>query len=43
MKVKRKVWLNKGSNQKLVTIPNSVDIENGDYVLIEKVEKVNDE
>ena len=33
-----KVWKNKGANQKLVTIPKDCDIEEGDYVRIEKVE-----
>lgn len=32
-----KVWLNKGNNQKLITIPKDSDIEPGDYVKIEKV------
>lgn len=38
MKLRRKVWKNKGNNQKLVTIPSGCDIEEGDDVLIEKVE-----
>ena len=33
-----KVWKNKGANQKLVTIPKNCDIEEGDYIRIEKVE-----
>lgn len=37
MRVKRKVWINKGNGQKLVTIPFGSDITNGDYVWIEKV------
>jgi len=34
----RKVWRNKGSKQLLITIPTSSDIEEGDYVRVEKVE-----
>lgn len=37
MKIKRKVWKNKGNNQKLATIPKDSNIEEGDYVWIEKV------
>ena len=33
----RKVWKNKGNNQKLVTIPKDSDIEEGDYIRIEKI------
>jgi len=36
MRMKRKVWKNKGNNQKLVTIPKDSDVEAGDYVWIEK-------
>lgn len=39
MKIKARVWENKGNKQKLVTIPKYCDIEAGDEVLIEKVEK----
>ena len=35
-----KVWKNRSNNQKLVTIPTSSDIEEGDYVLIKKVGKI---
>jgi len=38
MKIKRKVWINKGNGQKLITIPKDSNIENGDSVWIEKVE-----
>ena len=38
MKFKRKVWENKGNNQKLITIPKDCDIVAGDYVWIEKDE-----
>ena len=34
----KKVWRNKGNNQKLVTIPQDSEIEDGDYVSIKKVE-----
>ena len=33
-----KVWQNKSSKQKLVSIPKSSEINDGDYVLIKKVE-----
>ncbi len=33
----RKVWMSKTINVKLVTIPRSSDIKEGDYVRIEKV------
>jgi len=36
MRMKRKVWRNKSNNQKLITIPKDSDIEDGDYVWIEK-------
>lgn len=39
MKIKRKVWVNKGNGQKLVTIPKFSNIEDGDYVWLDKVEK----
>ena len=32
-----KVWKNKLNNQKLVTIPQKSDIEEGDYIRIKKV------
>ena len=37
MRIKRKVWINKGNGQKLITIPHDSDIEDGEYVWIEKV------
>lgn len=37
-----KVWKNKLNNQKLITIPASSNIEEGDYVLIKKVEGITD-
>lgn len=37
-KVIRKVWLHKGTNQKIVTIPKDSEIKQGDYVKIEKIE-----
>lgn len=40
MKLKRKVWKNKANNQKLITIPKDCDIEEGDHVWVEKIEKV---
>jgi hypothetical protein len=33
----RKVWKNKGSNQKLITIPKDCDIKDGDYVEVKKI------
>ena len=36
-KIIRKVWKNKGNNQKLVTIPKDCNIKEGDYVEIRKV------
>ncbi|MBS3749553.1 MAG: hypothetical protein KGY65_08335 [Candidatus Thermoplasmatota archaeon] len=36
MRMKRKVWKNRSNNQKLITIPKDSDIEEGDYVWIEK-------
>ena len=38
MKIKRKVWKNKGNNQKLVTIPKDSNIKEGEYVWVEKAE-----
>lgn len=35
----RKVWKNKGNNQKLITIPKDSPIEEGDYVKIISIEK----
>ncbi len=35
-----KVWKNKSINQKLVTIPKSCNIEEGDYVKIIKLKMV---
>ena len=34
----QKVWENKKTKQKLITIPKSSDIKRGDYVSIEKIE-----
>ena len=39
MRIKRKVWKNKGNGQKLVTIPKDSDVEAGDWVWIEKIKK----
>lgn len=38
MRMKRKVWKNKSNGQKLLTIPKDSDIEDGDYVWIEKAD-----
>ena len=38
MKLKRKVWENKGNGQKLITIPKDCNIVEGDYVWVEKCE-----
>jgi len=38
-RLKMKVWVNKGNNQKLITVPKCCDIKDGDYVWIDKVEK----
>lgn len=35
-KIIRRVWKNKGNNQKLVTIPKDSNIEDGDYVEVIK-------
>jgi len=37
-KVIMKVWKNRRKNQKLITIPKSCDIEEGDYVEVIKIE-----
>ena len=37
-KLIKQVWMNKHNKQKLVTIPKSSEIEEGDYVSIEKVD-----
>lgn len=37
MEIIRKVWRAKRNNQKLVTIPNDVAIEEGDFVRIKKI------
>lgn len=37
MKIKRKVWINRGNGQKLITIPKDSNINSGDEVWIEKV------
>ena len=37
MRIKRKVWQNSISKQKLITIPKDSDVEPGDEVWIEKV------
>ena len=39
MRIKRKVWTNRLANQKLITIPKDSDVEEGDWVWIEKVEQ----
>jgi len=36
-KIIKKVWKNKSNQQKLVTIPKDCDIEEGDYVEINKI------
>jgi hypothetical protein len=36
-KIIRKVWINKGNEQKLITIPKNSDIQEGDYVEIKKI------
>jgi len=33
----RKVWKNRGANQKLISIPVDCDIQEGDYVEVTKV------
>lgn len=38
-KIKGKVWKNKSNQQKAVTIPKYCTIEEGDTVLIEKIEE----
>jgi hypothetical protein len=37
MRLRVKVWMNKGNGQKLVTIPKNSDIEDGDEVWVENV------
>jgi len=37
-KIIMKVWKTKKNKQKLITIPKDCDIEEGDYVSVEKVE-----
>jgi len=37
MKIIRQVWKNSGTNQLLITIPNDVEIKEGDYVEVRKV------
>jgi hypothetical protein len=37
MKIIRKVWKNNGSNQLLITIPNSAKIRKGDFVEVRKI------
>ena len=39
MKLKRKVYQNNMSKQKLITIPKDCDIKPGDYVWVEKIER----
>lgn len=36
-KIIRKVWINKSNGQKLITIPSTEKIQNGDYVIIQRV------
>lgn len=37
MRIKRKIWENRGNGQKLVTIPKDSDLNPGDEVWIEEV------
>lgn len=37
-----RVWKNKSNGQKLVTIPKRNQIEDGDFVIITKIEEEND-
>jgi len=37
-RVIRKVWLNKSTNQKIITIPKDSYIKAGDYVEVIKIE-----
>ena len=37
MKIIRKVWKNNGSNQLLITIPNSARIRKGAYVEVREI------
>jgi hypothetical protein len=39
MTVIRKVWKKSSTGQKMLTIPPDADIEPGDYVRVERVEK----
>lgn len=34
-----KVWKSKLKNQKMITIPKDCDIQDGDYVKVEKIKK----
>lgn len=37
-KIIKQVWVNKSTNQKMITVPKDCDIEAGDYVILKKVE-----
>ena len=37
MKFKRKVWVNKGTKQMIITIPKDSEIKEGDYVEVIKI------
>jgi hypothetical protein len=39
MKIKARIWLNKYTGQKFVTVPKNSDLEAGDEVWIERAEK----
>ncbi len=37
MRIIRKIWRNKATNQLLITIPNNQGLKEGDYIEIKKV------
>ena len=37
MRIIRKVWKNKQTNQLLITIPNKEGVKEGDYIEVKKV------
>ena len=37
MRLRVKVWMNKGNKQKLITIPKDCNIKDGDYVEVIKI------
>lgn len=37
MKIIRKVWKNKGTNQLLITMPKDSNLKEGDYVEVKKI------